>query len=83
MQEIREDGSELLTDSVSKDQIMQAIDNPINRSVHIHKPGSTFYDTISGKKFTVLPDGRLKMLDNGKSKTARRQQKAARRRNRP
>jgi hypothetical protein len=47
MQEIRYDGSQALTDSATKEQILAALGDPSNKVVALHKPGSA----------VTLPDG--------------------------
>lgn len=56
MQEIRYDGSQVLTDSATKQQILQALGDPTNKVVALHKPGSAV-TLPDGSEFVAQVDG--------------------------
>jgi len=61
MQEMRRDGTELLTAAANLDQIKAALENRQNREVRLHMPGSIIDTMADGhrKKFRVEDDGSL------------------------
>jgi hypothetical protein len=61
MQERRYDGTEQLTANAEMADMLRALNDPRNKSVEMHKPGSII-DTMDGghrKKFRVEDDGSL------------------------
>lgn len=58
MQEIRDDGTEKLTENVTMAEVFKAISNPRNQTIIIHKEGSVI-KSIEGKEYTVGKDGKF------------------------
>jgi hypothetical protein len=58
MQEIRKDGTEKITKNVKQEQIFEALKNPENKTIIIHKEGSVM-KTVEGKEFTLGKDGKF------------------------
>lgn len=58
MQEQRYDGTELLTESATPEKVNEAINNPQNKTVAVHRPGEEF-TTLDGTQYRVGPAGNL------------------------
>lgn len=83
MQELRRDGSEVLTPDVTMKEVEKAIKDPRNVSVRIHKPGATFTSKSDCCKYKVLDDGEIApLLSKEDKKKKRKAQKNARRKSR-
>jgi hypothetical protein len=56
MQEVRYDGTEQLSQVTSAEQIQKAVEDPRNKTVLVHKPGSII-TLRSGAAYRVANDG--------------------------
>lgn len=61
MQEYRYDGTEVITPNVDKRKIAKALENPLNKAVMIHKPGSVITH-MDGAQYVVQQDGSVRKI---------------------
>lgn len=78
MQEQKWDGGEELTDQASIEDFKEAMDNPKNKSITLHKSGSTFTNT-NGVEYRVSQEARIKPIRRAKRKLQRQARKKNRR----
>ncbi len=64
MQEIRDDGTSEFTSSPLLDEFFAAANNPKNRTVALHRPG-TIIEQPSGWRYVVQDDGSWRRLKDG------------------
>lgn len=62
MQESRYNGSEVLIERATPDQIHRALRNPENQSVLVGAPGAVI-TSVTGARYEVQKDGSFKRLD--------------------
>jgi len=69
VQEIRYDGSQILTDSVTQEQILAALGDPSNKTVALHKPGSAVM-LPDGSEFVAQANGSWARLKSAEERAA-------------
>ncbi len=71
MQENRYDGTEVLTEKATSEQVHRALANPANKTVSVHNSGSVI-KSITGAQYEVQKDGSLRRINKPLSKKAKR-----------
>jgi hypothetical protein len=80
MQEHRSTGEDVLTEQVSAEDIMKALEDQRNQAVTIHKAGAEF--KANGIDYRVTSEGRIESKNKAKRRAKNKAARKARKKNR-